>query len=258
MDILDGGCELGGHVRRGHVLDCLCQADLPTDCLSQRPRPRHRFSRRCSTAEISSGNRYFNSTPITHLAPPTPEPMPTIASSAPPPQRLPPGDTDLQELYDQVLSAFAEESSPSNFSPTFSISRSNNVDPDSLYSPHSDEGVASQVSSRPPPQSRRQSLPLLPFPLLLSLSLFQPPQALATTTAPFTLQQRFQLPPSWARALAPYQSSLLPHQAVPHLTPPTCLSRPSFTILSLPPLQAPSLSSAWLFNKLSDSHAIPL
>jgi hypothetical protein len=66
-----------------------------------------------------------------------------------PSQRPPPGDTDLQELYDQVLSAFAEESSPSNFSPTFSISRSNNVDPDSLYSLHSDEGVGSQVSSRP-------------------------------------------------------------------------------------------------------------
>jgi hypothetical protein len=96
--------------------------------------------------------------------------MPTIASSAPP-QRLPAGDTDLQELYDQVLSAFAEESSPSNFSPTFSIGRSNNVDPDSLYSLHSDEGVGSQVSSRPRPQSRRQSLPLLPFPLLLSLFL---------------------------------------------------------------------------------------
>lgn len=222
-------------MRRGHVLDCLCQADLPTDCPSERPRPRHRFQRRCSTAEISSGNHHFNSSPITHLAPPTPEPMPTIASSAPP-QRLPPGDTDLQELYDQVLSAFAEESSPSNFSPTFSISRSNNVDPDSLYSPHSDEGVASQVSSRPPPQSRRQSLPPLPFPLLLSLSLFQPPQALATTTAPFTPQQRFQLPPSRARALAPYQSFLLPHLAVPLITLPTCPSRPSFTILPLPPL----------------------
>jgi hypothetical protein len=85
--------------------------------------------------------------------------MPTIASSAPP-QRLPPGDVDLQELYDQVLSGFAEESSPSNFSPTFSISRQNNVDPDSLYSPHGDEGVGSQVSSRPHPQSRGQSLPL--------------------------------------------------------------------------------------------------
>jgi hypothetical protein len=91
--------------------------------------------------------------------------MPTIASSAPP-QRLPPGDTDLQELYDQVLSAFAEESSPSNFSPTFSIGRSNNVDPDSLYSLHSDEG---EVSSRPRPQSRRQSLPLLLLSLLISL-----------------------------------------------------------------------------------------
>ena len=77
--------------------------------------------------------------------------MPTIASSAPP-QRLPAGDTDLQELYDQVLSAFAEESSPSNFSPTFPISRPNNVDP-----PHGDEGVGSQ---RPHPQSRGGFLPL--------------------------------------------------------------------------------------------------
>ncbi|KAF8475232.1 hypothetical protein DFH94DRAFT_117027 [Russula ochroleuca] len=84
--------------------------------------------------------------------------MPTIASSAPP-QRLPPGDADLQELYDQVLSAFAEESSPSNFSPTFPISRPNNVDPDSLYSPHGDEGVGSQVSSRPHAQSRASSSP---------------------------------------------------------------------------------------------------
>ncbi len=97
--------------------------------------------------------------------------MPTITSSATP-QRPPPGDADLQELYDQVLSAFAEESSLSNFSPTFSISRSNNVDrDDSLYSPHSDEGVASQLSSRPHPQSRCQSFapPFLSFSSYLSL-----------------------------------------------------------------------------------------
>jgi hypothetical protein len=96
--------------------------------------------------------------------------MPTIASSAPP-QRLPPGDADLQELYDQVLSAFAEESSPSNFSPTFPISRPNNVDPDSLYSPHGDEGVGSQVSSRPHAQSRGQSLPLFLSSIFLYLFL---------------------------------------------------------------------------------------
>ncbi len=78
--------------------------------------------------------------------------MPTIASSVP--HQRPQGD-DLQELYDQVLSAFAEETSPSNFSPTFSISRSNVDYDDSVYSPHSDEGVTSQISSRPHPQSRR-------------------------------------------------------------------------------------------------------
>lgn len=95
--------------------------------------------------------------------------MPTIASSVPPP--LPPGDADLQELYDQVLSAFAEESSPSNFSPTVPMSRSNKVDHDSA---HGDEGVGSQISSRPHPQSRGQSLPLflLPSFFFLFLSLF--------------------------------------------------------------------------------------
>lgn len=160
------GWMRNGHT--GHVLDCLGLPDLPIACLNDRALVI--ASRRCSTAETSNGNLYFNSIPVTHPAPLTPEPMPTIASSAPP-QRLPPGDTDLQELYDQVLSAFAEESSPSNFSPTFSIGRSNNVDPDSLYSLHSDEGVGSQVSSRPPPQSRRQSLPPLPPSLFLSLFL---------------------------------------------------------------------------------------
>jgi hypothetical protein len=104
---------------------------------------------------VSSGNHWFDTTPITYPTPSCPKLMPTIASSVPPP--LPPGDADLQELYDQVLSAFAEESSPSNFSPTFSMSRSNNIDRDS---PRSDEGVGSQVSSRPLPQSRGQSLPL--------------------------------------------------------------------------------------------------
>jgi hypothetical protein len=98
--------------------------------------------------------------------------MPTIASSAPP-QRPPPGDADLQELYDQVLSAFADESSPSNFSPAFSLNVSNSVDrDDSLYSPHSDEGLASQIYSRTHPQTRRKSFaPLFPFIyLLISLS----------------------------------------------------------------------------------------
>ena len=94
--------------------------------------------------------------------------MPTIASSAPP-QRPPPGDADLQELYDQVLSAFADESSPSNFSPTFSINVSNNVDHDaSMYSPDSDEGLASQIYSRT--HSRRQSFAILSFPFSPYLS----------------------------------------------------------------------------------------
>ena len=96
--------------------------------------------------------------------------MPTIASSAPP-QRPPPGDADLQELYDQVLSAFADESSPSNFSPTFS----NNVDhDDSPYSPHSDEGLASQIYPRTHPQSRCQSFALLFFSFSPYLSLLSP------------------------------------------------------------------------------------
>jgi hypothetical protein len=174
VNILDGGCTLGGHCWVDEKWSCagLPRPARPTRCLSQRPRPRHRFKAlfNCRN-EYCNGSLYFNSIPVTRPAPLTPESMPTIASSAPP-QRLPPGDTDLQELYDQVLSAFAEESSPSNFSPTFSIGRSNNVDPDSLYSLHSDEGVGSQVSSRPPPQSRRQSLP--PLPLSLFLSLFLP------------------------------------------------------------------------------------
>jgi hypothetical protein len=98
--------------------------------------------------------------------------MPAVASSAPP-QRPPPGDADLQELYDQVLSAFADETSPSNFSsPTFSANMSNNVEyDDSVYSPHSDEGVASPTSSRTHPQPRRQSFAPL-FLFFLSSSLF--------------------------------------------------------------------------------------
>lgn len=97
--------------------------------------------------------------------------MPAVASSAPP-QRPPPGDADLQELYDQVLSAFADETSPSNFSsPTFTTNMSNNVDyDDSMYSPLSDEGVASQTSSRTHPQPRRQFFAPLFFPFSPHLS----------------------------------------------------------------------------------------
>src|ERR1700679_1102307 len=64
-----------------------------------------------------------------------------------------------------------------NFSPTFSISMSNNVDrDDSLYSPHSDEGVASQISARTHPHSRRQSFASLFFlSLIISISLSFPP-----------------------------------------------------------------------------------
>lgn len=140
-----------------------------TGCL-RRPRRRpahHRFV----PVEISNRKSFvrFHS----HPTPPTltSDLMPTVASSAHP-QRPPPGDADLQELYDQVLSAFADESSPSNFSPTFSISMSNNVDrDDSLYSPHSDEGVASQISARTHPHSRRQSFaPLFFLSLIISLS----------------------------------------------------------------------------------------
>jgi hypothetical protein len=125
-------------------------------CIGCLKRPRRRpHHHRFVPVEISNRKSFvrFHS----HPTPPTltSDLMPTVASSAHP-QRPPPGDADLQELYDQVLSAFADESSPSNFSPTFSISMSNNVDrDDSLYSPHSDEGVASQISSRTHPQSRR-------------------------------------------------------------------------------------------------------
>ena len=80
--------------------------------------------------------------------------MPTVAPSSSPPQRPPPGDADLQDLYDQVLSAFAEESSPSNFSPTYSINRPHNVDHDPPYSPHSDDAVGAHISSRAHPQTR--------------------------------------------------------------------------------------------------------
>lgn len=132
---LPGRCAL-------HCIGCL-----------KRPRRRphhHRFVR----VEISNRKLFVRFPNHPTLPTLTSDLMPTVASSAPP-QRPPPGDADLQELYDQVLSAFADESSPSNFSPTFSTSMSSNVDQDSLYSPHSDEGIASQISSRTRPQSRR-------------------------------------------------------------------------------------------------------
>lgn len=161
----------------------MCCTDLPVRsarCVrctaSAVPNDRARSS---SSARVeisnSNGNPLFDSTTIltSHL-------MPAVASSAPP-QRPPPGDADLQELYDQVLSAFADETSPSNFSsPTFSTNMSNNVDyDDSVYSPHSDEGVASQASSRTHPQSRRQSF-VPPFLFFLSSSLF--PSLLASAS----------------------------------------------------------------------------
>lgn len=135
----------------------LCPSALPA-----RSAALHRLSRttaRSSSLSPLEGQFNYRNTQRqsfvgfdSHLT--TPTLMPTIASSAPP-QRPPPGDADLQELYDQVLSAFADESSPSNFSPTFSISRSNNLDYDeSVYSP-SDEGVTSQISSRTHPPSYR-------------------------------------------------------------------------------------------------------
>ena len=96
--------------------------------------------------------------PILTTMPPT-----TIASSS-----SPPGDADLQELYNQVLSAFAEESSPSNFSPTFSP---NTVDHDPPYSQHNDEPVSSYISTRQHTQSRGKPLTLIPSPtLFLTLS----------------------------------------------------------------------------------------
>ena len=90
-------------------------------------------------------------------------PPTTIASSS-----SPPGDADLQELYNQVLSAFAEESSPSNFSPTFSP---NTLDHDPPYSQHSDEPVSSYISTRQHTQSRGKPPTLITSPtLFLTLS----------------------------------------------------------------------------------------
>jgi hypothetical protein len=117
--------------------------------------------------------------------------MPTIASSTSSPHRSPPGDADLQELYDQVLSAFAEESSPSNFSPTYSINRPNDVvDHDPPYSPHSDQGISSLKSPRPHPQSRGK----FPFRLSFSISVLhlplsssQPPRQQPALTLSYNL-----------------------------------------------------------------------
>lgn len=124
-------------------------AGCPAPRLASLSSPVH--GARCSTVKTCDGKHHqINSTPIIR-----PHPMmPTIASSSSPPQRPPPGDADLQDLYDQVLSAFAEESSPSSFSPAYSINRPNNVDHDPPYSPHSDEGLGSHISSRHHPQSR--------------------------------------------------------------------------------------------------------
>src|SRR6267142_45313 len=171
--------------------------------------------------------------------------MPTIASSSSPPQRPPPGDADLQDLYDQVLSAFAEESSPSSFSPAYSINRPNNVDHDPPYSPHSDEGLGSHISSRHHPQSRgRFSLSPSPL-LLLSYLSFQLPPVPETTTVPFPPQQPFPPHLPWARALVPYQDSLA--HPLP-LTPLTCPSPTPSRITTSPPLpplvQCPAPSSA--------------
>jgi hypothetical protein len=157
--------------------------------------------------------------------------MPTIASSSSPSQR-PPGDADLQELYDQVLTAFAEESSPSNFSPTYSINnRANNVDQDPPYSPHSDEGVGSHISSRHHPQSRGPfsfSTSLL-F-LLSSLSLSshrqsprqQPSPAFSNNVFHFTHPGQGPSSPTKTTWRIPYQSFHLPlshARAAPLLSP---------------------------------------
>ena len=151
-------------------------------------------------------------------------PPTTIASSS-----SPPGDADLQELYNQVLSAFAEESSPSKFSPTFSP---NNVDHDPPYSQHSDEPVSSYISTRPHTQSRGEP----PFPLFphhSSKYAHKPPPALVTTTVPSLLRQR--IPPLLLRARAPALSrdspAPPPHPLLPTL--PICQNLdPSFMILT--------------------------
>jgi hypothetical protein len=165
--------------------------------------------------------------------------MPTIASSTSP--RSPPGDSDLQELYDQVLSAFAEESSPSNFSPSYSISRP--IDHDTPYSPHSDEGIGSHISSpsRPHPQSHSKSLFHSfhhPFTFLSPQSLPAP----VTTTVPFPLPQPIPPLPLSAKGRAPYRGFLPFHQPPP---PPTLLTCPnlalSFTTPPSPPPSSPLL-----------------
>ena len=168
--------------------------------------------------------------------------MPTVASSSSPPQRPPPGD-DLQELYDQVLSAFAEESSPSNFSPTYSINRPNNVDHDPPYSPHSDEAVGAHISSRAHPQSRGSSsfsYFLLYF-LLIFLSLSpspppsprQPPRQQSSPPLPDNVPhlshpRKGPSSPTKASWRIAYKSSELPYQnarAAP-LLPRSCPLQP--------------------------------
>ena len=184
--------------------------------------------------------------------------MPTVASSSSPPQRPPPGDSDLQDLYDQVLSAFAEESSPSNFSPTYSINRPNNVDHDSPYSPHSDEAVGAHISSRAHPQTRGSSIFtyfLLDF-LLIHLSLPpslhhpQPPPAPETTIDPSPPQPHFPPLQPWARAPVPYQDFLAHRPPILPITLPTCPSlAPSSKTLPSPNPLAETLapSSAYHF-----------
>ena len=152
-------------------------------------------------------------------------PPTTIASSS-----SPPGDADLQELYNQVLSAFAEESSPSNFSPTLSP---NTVDHDPPYSQHNDEPVSSYISTRPHTKSRGE-----PPHLSLSLHIPQffshkPPPALVTITVPSLLRQR--IPPLLLRARAPALSQDFPAPLPrpPPLILPTCLKPvPSSMILT--------------------------
>jgi hypothetical protein len=159
--------------------------------------------------------------------------MPTIASTSSPPHPPPPGDADLQELYDQVLSAFAEESSPSNFSPAYSLNnRPNNVDHDPPYSAHSDEGVGSHLPSRHHPQSRGRFfsfsyLSLLCFSHLFSFSPRQSPRQQPTSSFShrlFHLAYPGQGPSSPTKTpwRIPYQSFHLPHshaRAAPLLSP---------------------------------------
>ncbi|KAI0058942.1 hypothetical protein BV25DRAFT_1173578 [Artomyces pyxidatus] len=60
----------------------------------------------------------------------------------------PPGEADLQELYNQVLAGFAEESPTSESLPKLAINRSDGPR-DSPYSPHSDDSQASQAAAKP-------------------------------------------------------------------------------------------------------------